>query len=51
MFGWSSWGRKNILGKSIAKATNRKFIRISLGESEMKRKSEVIEEHIGSPEK
>ena len=35
---------KTSLGKSIAKATNRKFIRISLGEYAMRQKSEVIEE-------
>ena len=31
MFSRSSRSRKNFLGKSIAKATNRKFIGISLG--------------------
>ena len=31
LFSWSSRCRVNFLGKSIAKATNRKFIRISLG--------------------
>ena len=31
MFSWSTRSRKNFFGKSIAKATNRKFIRISLG--------------------
>ena len=37
---------KTSLGKSIAKATNRKFIRISLVVLEMKQKLEVIEELI-----
>ena len=31
MFSWPSWCRKNFLGKSIARATGRKFVRISLG--------------------
>ena len=37
---------KTSLGKSIAKATNRKFIRISLVELEMRQKSEATEELI-----
>ena len=43
MFSWSSWGRKNII-KSIAKATNRQFVRMSLGGVRDMLKSEVIEE-------
>ena len=45
MFSWSP-GLQNTLGKSIPKATNRKFIRISLEELEMRQRSEVIEELI-----
>ena len=37
---------KTSLGKSIAKATNRKFIRISLEVLEMKQRLEVTEELI-----
>ena len=31
MFSWTTWCRKNFFGKSIAKATGRKFVRMSLG--------------------
>ena len=31
MFSWPSWSGKTSLGESIARATNRKFIRMSLG--------------------
>ena len=31
MFSWPSWSWKNFLGKSIARATNREFVRVSVG--------------------
>ena len=46
MFSWTSGVGKTSLGKSIAKATGRTYLRMALGGVEMKLRLEVIEGHI-----